>query len=116
MRTAGHPGFFARFNADQITEVSHEHMANKVHLTKRGIHAFEWDGDAGQYVEQKVSTALHVLRCACHIDMDVTLGDIFRAVARDPELVQFLQRWSWCNVEAFHSEARKPTGAPSDLA
>ena len=83
-------------------------MADKVHITKRGIQALEWDSDARQYVEQKIPTALHVLRCACHLDADVTLGDILRAVDQDPELVRFLEEWSWCNVGAFHSEARKP--------
>ena len=91
-------------------------MTDKVHITKHGIQAFEWDGDAGQHLEQKISTALHVLRCACHIDADVTLGDIFRAVEQDPELVRFLQEWSWCNLEAFHLEAQKATGKRSDLA
>jgi hypothetical protein len=80
-------------------------MADKVHITKRGVQALKWDGDVRQYVEQKISSALHVLRCACHIDADVTLGDIFRAVEQDPELVRFLQEWSWCNIDAFHSEA-----------
>ena len=39
-------------------------MTDKVHITKHGIQAFEWDGDAGQHIEQKISTSLHVLRCA----------------------------------------------------
>ncbi len=80
-----------------------------------GVQALKWDGDVRQYVEQKISTALHVLRCACHIDADVTLGDIFRAVEQDPELVRFLQEWSWCNIDAFHSEARKPGVKATDL-
>jgi hypothetical protein len=101
---------------DLVVEVGEEQMTDKVHVTKHGIQAFEWDGDAGQHLEQKISTALHVLRCACHVDADVTLGDIFRAVEQDPQLVLFLQEWSWCNVDAFHLEARKPTGKRSDLA
>lgn len=91
-------------------------MADKVHITKRGIQALEWDSDARQYVEQKIPTALHVLRCACHLDADLTLGDLFRAVEQDPELVRFVAEWSWCNVEAFHAEARKPAAKTSDLA
>lgn len=66
-------------------------MADKVHITKRGIQALKWDSDARQYVEQKIPTALHVLRCACHLDADVTLGDLFRAGEQDPELVRFLE-------------------------
>lgn len=92
-------------------------MADKVHITKRGIQALKWDSDARQYVKQKISTALHVLRCACHLDADLTLGDIFRVVEQDPDLVRFLEEWSWCNVDAFHSEARKPVvKEASDLA
>jgi hypothetical protein len=90
-------------------------MANKVHLTKGGIQALTWDSEVCQYVEQKTRTGVEVLRCACHIDPDVTLGDIFRAVEPDPDLVRFLERWSWCNLEAFHSEARKPATEVSDL-
>jgi hypothetical protein len=83
-------------------------MADKVHITKRGIQAFKWDTDTRQYVDAKTPTALHVLRCACHIDGDVTLGDLFGAVEQDRELVRFLEAWSWCNIDAFHREAHKP--------
>jgi hypothetical protein len=90
-------------------------MAEKVHLTKAGIQALEWNGEAGQYVDKPISNALAVLRCDCYIDSGVTLGDIFRAVDRYPELVGFLRAWSWCNVQAFHAEACKPADSPSDL-
>jgi hypothetical protein len=83
-------------------------MAGKVHITKRGIQALKWDRDVRQYVEQKIRSGVHLLRCACYIDAGVTLGDIFRTVEQDPELLSFLEQWSWCDVEAFHSEARKP--------
>jgi hypothetical protein len=62
-------------------------MADKVHLTKHGIQALGRDGEVGQYVERKIPAVLEVLRCACHSDADVALGDIFRAVEQDPELV-----------------------------
>ncbi len=91
-------------------------MADKVHITKRGIQALTWDSDIRQYVQQKIRSAVHVLRCACHIDTDVTLGDIFRAVEQDPDLARFLEQWSWCDLEAFHSEARKPAAEASDLS
>jgi hypothetical protein len=52
----------------------------------------------------------------CHIDAVVTLGDMFRAVEQDAELRQFLEECSWCNVAAFHGEARKSSSEPSDLA
>ena len=90
-------------------------MADKVHITKIGFQALRWDSEVRQYVEQEMRTAVDVLRCACHVDPGVTLGDIFRAVEADLDLVRFLQRWSWCNVEAFHSEARKPAAEMSDL-
>ena len=60
-------------------------------------------------------TGVDLLRCACHIDADVTLGDIFRAVEQDLELLRFLQEWSWCNIDAFHSEARTPGVKAADL-
>jgi len=91
-------------------------MADKVHITKRGIQALKWDSEVRQYVEQEIRTGLHVLRCACHIDADVTLADIFCAVEQDPELGRFLEQWSWCDLDAFHAEARKPATATSDLS
>ena len=93
-----------------------EQMTDKVHITKHGTQAFEWDSDAAQHVEQKFSAPHQVLRCACHIDADVTLGDIFRAVEQESELVRFLEEWSWCNVDGFHSEARRAARKQSDLA
>ena len=91
-------------------------MADKVHITKGGIQALKWDSDVRQYVEDKTRSGLHVLRCACHIDADVTLRDIFHAVDQDPDLVRFLEQWSWCDLEAFHSEAHKPATKASDLS
>jgi hypothetical protein len=91
-------------------------MADKVHITKRGIQALKWDSDARRYVKQKIPSVLHVLRCACHVKANVTLGDIFRAVEQDPELARFLEQWSGCDLDAFHSEARKPAATASDLA
>jgi hypothetical protein len=46
----------------------------------------------------------------------VTLGDILRAVEQDPGLATFLEHWSWCDLEAFHSEARQPAAGASDLS
>jgi hypothetical protein len=91
-------------------------MADKVHLTKHGSQALAWDSDLGQYAEEEIPTALGVLRCACHIDAGVTLGDIFNSLEWDRELGQFLEEWSWCNVEAVHLEARKPAARLSGLA
>jgi hypothetical protein len=91
-------------------------MADKVHITKGGFQALKWDSDVRQYVEDKIPSGLHVLRCACHIDSGVTLSDIFHAVEQDPDLVRLLEQWSWCDLEAFHSEARKPANEASDLS
>ncbi|MCC6292203.1 MAG: hypothetical protein IT164_06115 [Bryobacterales bacterium] len=91
-------------------------MADKVHITKRGIQALKWDSEIRQYVEQEIRSGLHVLRCACHIDAGVTLGDIFHAVEQDRGLAAFLEQWSWCDLDAFHAEARKPADAASDLS
>ena len=82
-------------------------MADKVHITKRGFQALGWEADVEQHLEQTISTALHVLRCACHIESGVTLSDIFQAVEQDRELVRFRKEWSWCNVEAFRAEIHK---------
>lgn len=91
-------------------------MVDKVHITKGGIQALNWDSGVRQYVEQKIRSGVHVLRCACHIGAGVTLGDIVRAVEQDRDLVRFLEQWSWCDVEAFHFEARKPATAISALS
>jgi|SRR5581483_7565685 len=87
-------------------------MPDKVHLTKSGIQVLTWDEDAEQYVEEEVRSVLFALRCNCHIDSGVTLGDIFRGVEAHRDLALFLQAWSHCDVEAFHAEARKPAAKP----
>jgi hypothetical protein len=46
----------------------------------------------------------------------VTLGDIFQAVEHDTELAAFIEHWAWCNLSAFHSEARTPATEASELA
>jgi hypothetical protein len=86
-----------------------------VHLTKIGVQVLKFNADARQYLEEKISTTLHVLRCECYIDADITLEDIFRAVEQDPDLARFLQEWSWCNVHDFHLEARKPASKNVNL-
>jgi hypothetical protein len=88
-------------------------MIDEVHLTRAGIQGFDWDADLGQYVKREIPAALEALRSACHIDPGVILGDIFRAVERDQELVRFLAAWAACDVDALHEEARRPTDQPS---
>ena len=90
-------------------------MPDKVYVTKHGLQALEWDGDARQYVEQKIASSLEVLRCSCQIDTGVTLADIFRTVAQNPELARFLKAWAWCDLDAFHQEALKPGSRAPDL-
>jgi hypothetical protein len=87
----------------------------KVHITKHGVQALEWDGDARQYVEKEIASSLEVLRCSCHIDTGVTLADVFRIVEQDPDLARFLDAWAWCDLDAFHQETRKPGTRASDL-
>lgn len=91
-------------------------MVGEIHITKNGILAFRWDGEARRYVPHHVATALHLLRWPCRIEPDVTLGDVFRAVERDRKLEQFLEVFSDCDITAFHREARQATDKPSALA
>ncbi len=84
-----------------------------VRIAKQGLQSFSWDSELGQNVEEKVPTFLVRLRCACEIETGVTLGDIFTAVSRDRALASFLGDYSWCNVDAFHTEAEKPARASS---
>lgn len=91
-------------------------MADRVHITKNGLKAVEWDSDVRDYVEREVASPLRILRCECQVDEGVTLGDIFRIVGRDGELVRFLEDWTWSDIGAFHEEARQPfSGRASDL-
>jgi hypothetical protein len=86
-----------------------------VYITKTGLKHFEWDGELRQNVEQPIKTFVSQLRSACHIEPDVTLGDIFKAVDQDELLCFFLGEYSWCSVKAFHAEALKPSLEKSDL-
>lgn len=89
-------------------------MSEKVHITKSGLKWMSWDGDTRQYVEDQRSNFTRCLRVACYIDSDVTLGDVFRAVAAHPELMKIVGDYSWCDMAAFHEEAVKP-GKFTDL-
>lgn len=87
----------------------------KVHISPIGFQALEWDSEIRQYVEKSQPTFLTRLRDACHINSDTTLGDIFSAVERDRPLAAFMAAYSWCDVKAFHAEAKRPCLTPSDL-
>lgn len=90
-------------------------MAQKVHITKNGIVAYEWSGEVQQYVEVPVKHPWTLLRLSCHVDNDVTLRDIFKGVEALPELMNFIGQWAWCRCEAFHREAEKPPGPPTEV-
>ena len=85
-------------------------MADFVKLTKRGIVSYEWDSETRTYVPaRKGANNLPNLRLRCEIEDDVTLGDIFKAVQADPDLMEFIAAYSWCGaIEKFHAQARKP--------
>jgi hypothetical protein len=83
-------------------------MSN-VRITKEGLKYFEGDS------VELVRTFLGKLRCTCAIDLGVTLGDIFAAVERDRPLKHFIGGYSWCDMDAFHQEAKLPSAKPSDL-
>ena len=85
-------------------------MADYVKLTKRGFVPFEWDGDAQDYLPTlKRSNNISHLRSTVKIEDGVTLGDVFNAVQGDPDLMDFMRRFSWCYpIEEFHQQALKP--------
>jgi hypothetical protein len=87
----------------------------KVTIAKSGIRTVQWDSDAGQYNIVEASSALPHLRNQCSIEAGVTLADIFDAVDRDGPLKEFLRQYSWCDVDAFHAEARAPVTQPLNL-
>jgi hypothetical protein len=87
-----------------------------VRITKEGLKFFEWNSDLREHVETRVRSFETKLRCHCEIDLGVTLGDIFDAVQADPGLSIFLGDYSWCDVEAFHREAKRPAIKKSDLS
>jgi hypothetical protein len=86
-----------------------------VSITKSGFRPVKRDMDAGQPTGVEVGTYVSQLRSTCSIDPDVTLADIFAAVERDDPLTEFLRQYSWCDVPAFHAEARAPLTQPLNL-
>ncbi len=86
-----------------------------ISITRNGFRVVKWDKEAGIYAPVEVHTHLLQLRSVCSIDPGVTLADIFEAVDRDDALKGFLAQYSWCNVDAFHREARKPVQGPPNL-
>jgi hypothetical protein len=88
---------------------------SQVRIAKDGLKSFEWDGEIRQYVEESLASFVCRLRCHCSIETGVTLGDIFAIVQRDRALAALIGDYSWCDTSAFHAEALKPCGKPSDL-
>ena len=86
-----------------------------VKVTKAGLARMEWEPRIREYVEAPCYTFLAELRSKCIVEDGVTLGDIFRAVEKDPGLRDFLAIYSSCPVEAFHKEAMLPPQKPTDL-
>lgn len=90
-------------------------MAEGVFITASGFRATKWDGDVREYVDKPINHIFHELRSACYIESGVTLRNIIENVGRIPELAMLIGQYSWCDVDAFVSEIRKPTPKPSDL-
>ena len=84
-------------------------------ITKGDILGVVWNSDKEQY-ERIPIMPLEWLRHPCTVDEGVTLGDIFYAVDKYPELVDFLSCYSDCDVDAFHKEATYPTDPSEDIA
>lgn len=90
-------------------------MSDQVWITKNGFEPREWDPEVRQMVPvEKQRSMLHYLRCSCHIEDGVTLGDVFNAVEPHADLVNLIENWAWCDVRAFHAEAKK-SAKPSTM-
>ncbi len=80
-----------------------------VQITKTGF--VSTYGSEGEPTGNPCSS-LSALRCECSIADGVTVGDIFRAVEKDPDLPRLLAHYSLCpDIGEFHELAKaKPTG------
>ncbi len=87
----------------------------KISITNSGFRAVRPDRETGEDQSVEVGTHVSQLRSICSIDPGVTLADIFNAVERDGALKEFLRQYSWCDVDAFHFEARTPVTQPLDV-
>lgn len=83
-------------------------MSAGVRITKEGLKYFKWDPDVRGYVEEETESFLPRLRNNCIIELGVTLGDIFDAVEKHPDLKSFISMYSRCHVDEFHKEAKRP--------
>ena len=84
-------------------------MSGLVRITKEGIVAYDWNGEAREYIPDTSGRSnLRNLRVRCELDPDLTLGDLFRAVETDPALMEFISDYSWCPVVEFHRQAELP--------
>lgn len=81
-------------------------MSEGVRITKEGLKSFKWDSTIREYVEEEVESYIPKLRNSCRLDLGVTLGDIFNAVEQHSDLKAFIGMYSWCNMDAFHKEAK----------
>lgn len=86
-----------------------------VHITKKGLVFWKWNGETKQNEIKQVDSFVEHLRETCVIEVGVTLEDIFNAVESDNTLKAFFCMYSYCDVDAFHEEVKKPTENKSTL-
>ena len=97
--------------------MTYEHEG--VYITKEGFVITKWDKDERKYRPIKQENEFIVvrhLRSTCLIEEGVTLGNIFNAVSKNEALMLFIGLYAWCDMDAFHEEAKSPIeGGDSDL-
>jgi len=90
-------------------------MSGGLWIGKSGFRATEWDSTERAYVDKPIRSLFHELRSVCHIEDGVTLGDIIEFVVRNSKLSELVGEYSWCDVDAFVKESRRPCIKPSEL-
>ena len=91
-------------------------MSSYVVITKNDFVRYRWNN--GKYRRKNYKgSVFSYLREHCKIDKGVTLKDLFKIVKRFPELVQFINQYSWANnIEHWMDQAKIRTkmSPPSD--
>lgn len=90
-------------------------MSERVWITKTGFRAMEWNGNIREYVDKPITNIFHEFRTACHIEDNVTLGDIIKIVGSNKKLSDFVGSYAWANVQAFYQEVSKEPVKKSNL-
>lgn len=70
-----------------------------ISITKAGLRVIQKDSQSTKYKTTFTTSVIPYLKFDVDIEPGVTVRDIFNMIQSDKQLVEFLSKWLWCDVE-----------------